>query len=277
MDRKGWQIGLGVIGVLLLGLGWAALRRPDAASAPPAPAPTPAGAAAVRDPKVLFARAETARTRGAFAEARQLYQEVLQLNPDPQVAESAQARLGEVNVQVTLSTVRTSGEEPYTVQSGDTLAKIAHAKKTTVDLLKSANGLQTDLIRVGQKLKIPQASFSVIVDKSQNLLTLKNGEEVFKTYRCSTGEGGITPAGEFRIVTRLKDPAWKGIVPPGDPTNPLGSRWLGFDLPEYGIHGTNDPETIGKPVTKGCIRLTNADAEELYTLLPEGTPVTVVE
>ncbi len=283
MNRRGWLIGLGGAAILLLGLGWALMRRPEAGSTPAAPSssapPAPAAAAApsARDPKVLFARAEAARARGDLAEARTLYGEVLQLSPDPQTAESAQQRLGEVNVQGVLSTARSSGQELYTVQPGDTLSKIARAKKTTVDLLKSANGLQSDLIRLGQALKIPGVSFSVIVDKSQNVLSLKNGEEIFKTYRCSTGEGGITPAGEFRIVSRLKDPVWKGIVPPGDPTNPLGSRWLGFDLPEYGIHGTNDPETIGKPVTKGCIRLTNADAEELYVLLPEGTPVTVVE
>ena len=283
MNRRGWLIGLGGAAILLLGLGWALMRRPEAgsppaipsSSAPPAPAAPPSPTA--HDPKVLFARAEAARARGDLAEARTLYEEVLQLNPDPQTAESAQQRLGEVNVQGVLSTARSPGQELYTVQPGDTLSKIARAKKTTVELLRSANGIQGDLIRVGQALKIPAVSFSVIVDKSQNVLSLKNGEEIFKTYRCSTGEGGITPAGEFRIASRLKDPAWKGIVPPGDPGNPLGSRWLGFDLPEYGIHGTNNPETIGKPVTKGCIRLTNADVEELYVLLPEGTPVTVVD
>ena len=122
-----------------------------------------------------------------------------------------------------------------------------------------------------------QARFNVLVDKSQNLLTLKSGEEVVKTYRCSTGAGGITPTGTYKIVNRMIDPVWKGIVAPGDPENPLGTRWLGFDLPQYGIHGTNQPETIGQPVTKGCVRLVNSDAEELYTLLPEGTAVTIVE
>ena len=83
--------------------------------------------------------------------------------------------------------------------------------------------------------------------------------------------------GEFKIVSRMVDPVWKGVVPPGDPKNPLGTRWLGFDLPQYGIHGTNEPETIGQPVTQGCIRLVNSDVEELYVLLPEGTHITVTE
>lgn len=169
------------------------------------------------------------------------------------------------------------GDTTYTIQPGDNLTKIARKYGTTVELLRVANGIRGDMIRAGQKLRIPKAAFSVLVDKSQNTLTLKNSEEVVKVYRCSTGRDGITPVGTFRIVNRMVDPVWKGIVPPGDPENPLGTRWLGFDLPQYGIHGTNEPETIGQAVTDGCVRLANNDVEELFTLLPEGTSVTVVE
>ena len=169
------------------------------------------------------------------------------------------------------------GDLTYTVQPGDTLTRIARKAGTTVELLRVSNGIRGDLIRVGQRLKVLQANFSVLVDKSQNTLTLKNGEEVVKIYRCSTGREGITPTGTFQIVNRMVDPVWKGIVAPGDPGNPLGTRWLGFDLPQYGIHGTNEPESIGKSVTDGCVRLANSDVEELYTLLAEGTSVTVVE
>lgn len=165
----------------------------------------------------------------------------------------------------------------HKVQPSETLSKIARKAGVTVELLKAANGLTSDMIRAGQTLRIPSVHFSIVVDKSQNTLTLKNGEEVVKVYRCSTGKEGITPVGEFKIISRMVDPVWKGVVPPGDPQNPLGTRWLGFDLPQYGIHGTNDPASIGWPVTKGCVRLANPDVEELYTLLPEGTRVIIVE
>ena len=148
---------------------------------------------------------------------------------------------------------------------------------TTVELLKAANDLESDLIRVGQQLKVTKAKFNLLVDKSQNTLTLKDGKEILKVYHCSTGKEGVTPTGNFQIASRLIDPAWKGIYPPEHPENPLGSRWLGFDLPEYGIHGTRDPDSIGKPVTRGCVRLKNADVEELFTLLPKGTQVRIVE
>ena len=242
---------------------WAEGQQPSAQ--PPAP------------PKVLLAQVETAMAKGSYLEAKQLCQQLLQQNPDAATAAAAQERLGQASVKLILSPTPAPEAVAYTVAPGDTLAKIAKRMGTTVELLRAANPVRGDFIRIGDRLKVTKAHFNVVVDKSQNTLTLKNGEEVVKIYRCSTGTNGITPAGTFKIVNRMIDPVWKGIVAPGDPQNPLGTRWLGFDLPQYGIHGTNDPKSIGQPVTKGCVRLVNSDAEELYTLLPEGTPVTIVE
>ena len=227
--------------------------------------------------RVLLAQAETAMAKGSYLEAKQLCQQVLQQNPDAQTAAAAQQRLGEANIHLIFSPAMTPDTNTYTVQPGDTLARIAKKAGTTVELLRAANPVRGDFIRIGQRLKVTKAHFNVVVDKSQNTLTLKNGEEVVKVYRCSTGANGITPTGTFKIANRMIDPVWKGIVSPADPGNPLGTRWLGFDLPQYGIHGTNDPKSIGQPVTKGCVRLLNSDVEELYTLLPEGTPVTIVD
>ena len=293
MDRSRWLAVVAVVGAVAVVIGASIFtlrkvepssKRGDAVTAPVASQPIPptagepAQAQQQRVPvNTLLANAETARAAGAYREAQQLYQQVIQSNPNTQAAATAQQRLGEVSVQLLLSPAAPSSEENYTVQPGDTLSKIAQEGGVTIDLLRSANGLQGDLIRVGQTLRVPKVQFSVIVDKSQNTLTLKSAEDVLKVYRCSTGQGGVTPTGQFKIVTRLVNPVWKGVVAAEDPENPLGTRWLGFDLPEYGIHGTNEPETVGQPVTKGCIRLLNSDVEELFTLLPEGTPVTIVE
>lgn len=247
MNRKmiGW-VGLGAAGLLLIALGIAGLRRGPGTPASPAVAPQAAPARAVP------------------------------AQPEPSPASST-APLTAPGVGRYFSTAVGPGDATYAVQPGDTLTRIARKNGITVELLRVSNGIRGDMIRVGQRLKVPKANFSVVVDKSQNTLTLKDGEEVVKIYRCSTGREGITPPGTFRIVNRMVDPVWKGVVNPGDPKNPLGTRWLGFDLPQYGIHGTNDPESIGKAVTDGCVRLANNDVEELYTLLAEGTSVTVVE
>ncbi|MBI3332541.1 MAG: L,D-transpeptidase family protein [Candidatus Omnitrophica bacterium] len=282
MNAKRWRLILGTVGVILVaGMGLASRRsasvRAEASSAN--------GLAAKKEPdvgaaRILLARAETARVQGSLLEAKQLYQQVLLNDTDSAVAATVQQRLGEVNLKLILSPVLTPDATAYVVQPGDTLSKIARQFHTTVELLKASNGLESDRIRPDHRLKVVKANFSVIVDKSQNTLTLKNGEEVLKVYRCSTGKGGITPPGRFKITSRIMDPPWytpNGVIPHGDPRNVLGSRWLGFDLPGYGIHGTTEPESIGKSVTKGCVRLVNADAEELFALLPEGTSVTIVE
>lgn len=90
--------------------------------------------------------------------------------------------------------------------------------------------------------------------------------------------------GTTRIVNKVENPTWyppdwakKGLkpVPPG-PANPVGTRWLGLAMKGYGIHGTNDPESIGGARSSGCIRMHNKDVEALAKLIPVGTPVTFV-
>jgi lipoprotein-anchoring transpeptidase ErfK/SrfK len=231
-------------------------------------------------PKLILAEAEKARVEGRYLEAKPLYQQLLQQAPSPDVAALVQKGLGEVNLKLILSNVMGPNAGSYAVKSGDTLGKIAKSHNTTVELLKASNGLLNDRIRIGQRLKIVKSKFSVLVDKSQNTLTLKDGEEVLKIYQCSTGKDGITPVGTFKIINRIVDPPWyspNGLIPARDPKNELGTRWLGFDEPGYGIHGTIDPASIGKPVTQGCVRLANREVEELFTLLPTGTQVTIVE
>lgn len=87
--------------------------------------------------------------------------------------------------------------------------------------------------------------------------------------------------GETRIINRVVNPTYyptrwweRGLEPilPG-PDNPVGTRWLGLGFPGYGIHGTNNPNSIGEALSSGCIRMHNADVEELTNLVTIGTPV----
>ena len=97
----------------------------------------------------------------------------------------------------------------------------------------------------------------------------------------ATGKYNCTPTGTFKIVEKLKDPDWykpgEGIIPAKSPKNILGTRWLGLSEEGYGIHGGAKPKDLTKQVTDGCIRMTNTDAEELFTILPRGTEVTIVD
>lgn len=80
-----------------------------------------------------------------------------------------------------------------------------------------------------------------------------------------------TPTGNYVIVNKVPYPySW-----PGGPLSPYGTLWMGLSRPGYGIHGTNRPASIGKMVSKGCIRMYNRDVEDLSRRVSIGTPVTI--
>ncbi|MDI3533884.1 MAG: hypothetical protein PWQ82_249 [Thermosediminibacterales bacterium] len=111
-------------------------------------------------------------------------------------------------------------------------------------------------------------------------LTLKlfENEKLIRTYPVAAGKSITqTPIGEFKINNKIINPYWypKGKPPvPLGPDNPLGTRWLGLQ-DGYGIHGNNNPNSIGTFVSLGCIRLYNKDIEELFDMVKIGTVVTV--
>ncbi len=168
----------------------------------------------------------------------------------------------------------------YEVKKGDSLSTIAKAHGTTVELIRKINALSSDRLSIGQKLKIPNVVFSVVVDKSQNSLILKGGEEVLKTYVVSTGSDNSTPAGVFKVTDKLVNPTWYksgAVVPFGSPENVLGSRWIGLTKKGYGIHGTTEPDRLGQQITAGCIRMRNEEVEELFGFVTPHTEVTIVD
>jgi lipoprotein-anchoring transpeptidase ErfK/SrfK len=168
----------------------------------------------------------------------------------------------------------------HTVIKGDNLTKIGKKYSVTPDLIKRVNRLSGDGLKPGMALKIPTLKLSIVVDKSQNTLILKGGEDVLKTYVVSTGIDNSTPVGVFKVTDKLVDPTWYkagAVKAPGDKENMLGTRWLGINLKGYGIHGTIEPDKLGQQVTAGCVRMKNEDVEELYSYLPSGTEVTILD
>ena len=226
----------------------------------------------------LYEQAERLRDEQKIVEARKIYQKISTEYPDFPKIEKVQREMEDLNMHLIFSDIPTEDTVIHEVVRGDTLGKLAKKYGTTIDLIKISNHLQSDMIRVGQKLRIWKAKFNIYVDKSQNILILKKGNEVLKVYDVSTGKNNSTPTGTFKVTSKLVDPVWFNqgvVVPPESPDNVLGSRWLGFDIPGYGIHGTVEPDRIGEQVTAGCVRLRNEDVEELYSLIPLGTKVVV--
>ncbi len=215
-----------------------------------------------------------------IVKARDIYNIILDRYQNVDNILEVQEELGRLNVEILFSSLMTDQDVFYTVGPGDTLLKIAKKFGTTVDLIKKSNSLKSDMIKAHSKLKVSKAQYGIMVDKSQNILTVFSDGDVFKVYRVSTGENNSTPVGTFKIVNKIKDPVWYNegaVVPAESPDNILGSRWLGISESGYGIHGTIEPKSVGRQTTKGCVRMFNADVEELYTVIPINTEVVIVD
>lgn len=110
--------------------------------------------------------------------------------------------------------------------------------------------------------------YSIIVDTNEKTLTLFKDDEYYKTYSIAVGKKSTpTPKGNFKIIAKSVNPG-----------GPYGARWMALSVPggHYGIHGTNKPDSIGKEISKGCIRLLNEDIIDLYSLVIIGTAVDII-
>lgn len=105
----------------------------------------------------------------------------------------------------------------------------------------------------------------IVIHKNRRRLELYEGNRLLQSSPVAVGKANTpTPVGHFKIANKRLNPG--GVY---------GSRWLGLSAAGYGIHGTNNPASIGQAVSKGCIRLHNRDVENLFTQVDIGTPVIV--
>ncbi|HCW03293.1 MAG TPA: hypothetical protein DGK91_01385 [Clostridium sp.] len=111
-----------------------------------------------------------------------------------------------------------------------------------------------------------QSSYEIVVNTNKFLLSLFKDGKLFKNYPIAIGKPSTpTPKGTFTIVNKAHNPG-----------GPFGARWLGLSIKGYGIHGTNDPSSIDKAVSNGCIRTYNDNIIELYNTVPIGTTVRIL-
>ena len=253
--------------------------------APAAPSPAPASAVLPApsggDAAALFARARELLQAGDHQGARQAALDALAAQPGSADIESF---LSELAMPLLASQRPMPEKIEHVVKSGDYLGKLAATYNTPVALIAKANNVSGANIRIGETLRLLDGNahvFAVEVSKSRNDLLLTLDGRFFKRYRVSTGENSKTPVGTYKIVDKIPQPAWHKpgakAIPYGHPDNLLGTHWLALDLPGYGLHGTWEPESIGRQTSAGCVRMLNSDIEELYTILPKGTVVVIAE
>jgi LysM repeat protein len=186
----------------------------------------------------------------------------------------------------------------YVVKPGDRLKKIAESYDITWEFLARINGLSDPRkMRSGVPLKVIRGPFTVVVHKKAFTMDIylggtpdKPGSMYVRSYSVGLGRDDSTPTGTWMIGTKAKDPVYysprgEGVIPADDPKNPLGHRWIsliGMDgkavgQQSYGIHGTIDPDSIGKQASMGCIRMHNEDVEVVYDMLATGKSLVIVQ
>ena len=159
----------------------------------------------------------------------------------------------------------------------DRLGNLAMVAGAVVVLAAQAMGQQDAKQSTSEAATAPRRV--IVVSLEDRKLALVEDGQVKKVYTVAVGKPSTpSPAGTFSIERRVKNPTYhhgdKTVLP--GPGNPVGTRWMGLNTHGYGIHGTNEPKSIGKAASHGCIRMAKADLEEFYELVAVGDTVELV-
>jgi len=241
----------------------------------------------------ICVKAEAAMKAGEPVKARQLAESALDMKNLPESNPlwlRAAEVLSSANTKLLLTDIPFPGKKiNYVCKSTDYLQNIASAHNTSIDLIQISNHMKSadSSIWEGRVFRIYKGDWRVRISKKTLMLYLYDGDKLFKIYHVGIGRENRTPEGVFVVKSKVKEPTWYApsgkVVPYSGAQNVIGSRWLSL-APEggtdkgllgYGIHGTADPDSIGKTVSNGCVRMRNAEVEELFMIIPRLTPVTI--
>ena len=266
----------------------------------------PASASAVQNPgdkvKVLTAAspeaikflqdAETELKKDQLVKARDLALKAIDsgMKEDNTGWDRAAEIITKANTSLITSDLTSPEKQLYEVKKGDSLLKIAILFNTTIEAVQKSNKLDEadSNIHFGQTLHLYKGDWKIKVSKSRYKLCVYDGTKLFAVFGIGTGKQNRTPVGAFKISVKQRDPDWysKGKkYPYGSPENILGTRWMALKAQEgtnttitgFGIHGTTEPDSIGKSTSNGCIRLKNEDVDMLFMITPQGTEVVIEE
>lgn len=158
----------------------------------------------------------------------------------------------------------------HTVKQGETLFQLSRDYRTPLSAIISANpSINPNVLYIGQPIVIPgfpdpnTIPYQIDVSLNNRWLRLYKDGVLQKQYPIAVGKMLTnTPLGQFIIINKAPNPG-----------GPFGTMWMSLSRDTYGIHGTDDPSSIGKAVSHGCIRMHNEDVEELASIIPIGTAV----
>ena len=159
---------------------------------------------------------------------------------------------------------------------------------TKAMVLRAVRGQRSNLkLPMHETAAPPPPHYAIVVRLEDFMLDVYEGLDISRNFTVGVGALRFaTPPGAYHIKSKAKNPSWHNpgsswarfmpaYIPPG-PRNPLGTRALRLDRGSLVIHGTPQPWTIGRRASHGCIRMKKADVEQLFDLVPQGTPVFIV-
>ncbi len=271
------------------------LAEADAVTPPPvAPAVVENDAPAVPSDQAI-AQAKAKTDAGELLAARDILNRALiggELSgADQKLAKQMIATLNDTLIFSSKPFADDPWQETYTVQSGDVMVRIANRFFIPYELISRLNNdIAPNRIRPGQKLKVLKGPFHAVVDKSDFTIDLYlgtpggPGSMYIRSFPVGLGAEGSTPPGLWNVPkgAKLRNPVYysprgEGIIAADDPKNPLGDYWIAIEgvsgeavgKTSFGIHGTIEPDSIGRQASMGCIRLRNEDIKQVYEMLYE--------
>ncbi|MBI5864159.1 MAG: L,D-transpeptidase family protein [Planctomycetes bacterium] len=268
---------------------------------PPAPQPAPSPAVQVGPttkpahetmeapppPKSPLELALQEYASGDRISARHKLNAILAAETRPAQAEELRRRLALMAEETIFSRLRLPDDplvDYHKVQPREKLIEIAtHYDIPHQAILLVNPGLDPRKLQAGADLKIPRGPFHLKIEKSTFRLDLYLQDLYVRSFPVGIGGQTDTPVGVWEIVDRQVDPTYyapkdapgRRVISAKDPANPLGTRYLklrGIEGPAVGregfaVHGTNEPDSIGKATSLGCVRMHNEDVEYLYQLV----------
>jgi len=194
---------------------------------------------------------------------------------------------------------------------GSFLEFVAERYHSAEEFLKKLNpGMNLEALKIGDIVKVPNvlpfkiedlregfmpenpafANRKIFIDTKDRFLLIYDGKQLVAEFPITPGSASLpAPMGMWKILGVATLPVFRhdeGVLnlgeksttffnlPPG-PNNPVGVLWMGLNKPHVGIHGTNNPETIGRAASHGCIRTANWDAARVKDLVSKGNVVSI--
>jgi LysM repeat protein len=186
-------------------------------------------------------------------------------------AQTVRDTLSSVNKQLVFSDQVTPGDtlsETYVVQRGDYLSRIAPKYAVPYQFIERINNTPAERLQAGKPIKLVKGPFHARISKSDFRMDIflndADGQPIYiRSFTVGLGKDDSTPMGPFIVApnSKVQNPSWKALKG----TDPVTEAHTG-----YGIHGTIDPQSIGRQASMGCVRLSDDDVALVYDMLESG-------